>query len=101
MKKISYIFIFLCSILVFGQNEQLAQNYFDKGEFDKAATLFEEIVKKQSGNSFFVQKLAACYQQLEQFPKAEQLLTEKYNKYNIQAAHNILNGKYHFSKKYS
>lgn len=26
---------------------------------------------------------------------------EKYNKYNIQAAHNILNGKYHFSKKYS
>lgn len=83
MKKISYIFIFLCSILVFGQNEQLAQNYFDKGEFDKAATLFEEIVKKQSGNSFFVQKLAACYQQLEQFPKAEQLLTEKYNKYNL------------------
>lgn len=83
MKKISYIFIFLCSILVFGQNEQLAQNYFDKGEFDKAATLFEEIVKKQSGNSFFVQKLAACYQQLEQFPKAEQLLTGKYNKYNL------------------
>ncbi|CCG52103.1 Tetratricopeptide repeat domain protein precursor [Flavobacterium indicum GPTSA100-9 = DSM 17447] len=61
----------------------MAQNYFDKGEFDKAATLFEEIVKKQSGNSFFVQKLAACYQQLEQFPKAEQLLTEKYNKYNL------------------
>lgn len=83
MKKISYIFIFLCSILVFGQNEQLAQNYFDKGEFDKAATLFEEIVKKQGGNTFFVQKLTTCYQQLQQFPKAEQLLTEKYNKYNL------------------
>lgn len=83
MKKTTYILIFLCSLLTWGQNEQLAQNYFDKGEFDKAATLLDEIVKKQPNNTFFVQKLAASYQQLQQYSKADQLLTEKYDQYKL------------------
>lgn len=64
------------------QNEQLAQNYFDKGEFDKATSLYEELEKKQPNNFYFIQKLASCYQALKQFDKAEKLLLSKREKNN-------------------
>ena len=68
------------SLLVVAQNEQLAQNYFDKGEFDKAASLYEEMDKKQPNNFYFTQKLVACFQGLKQFDKAEKLLLSKKDK---------------------
>lgn len=64
------------------QNELLAQNYFDKGEFDKATSLYEELDKKQPGNFYFTQKLVGCYQALKQFDKAEKLLLNKKEKSN-------------------
>ncbi|MES2864361.1 MAG: tetratricopeptide repeat protein [Bacteroidota bacterium] len=82
MKKIlSYLFFFF-SLISFAQNEQLAQNYFDQGEFDKATLLYEEMDKKQPGNFYFTQKLVSCYQGLKQFDKAEKLLLSKKEKSN-------------------
>lgn len=82
MKKLfSYLFFF-CSLIGFSQNELLAQNYFDKGEFDKATSLYEELDKKQPGNFYFTQKLVSCYQGLKQFDKAEKLLLSKKEKSN-------------------
>ena len=77
MKKIYTIILSFFSLLVVSQNEQFAQNYFDKGEFDKAASLYEEIEKKQPNNFYFTQKLVACFQGLKQFSKAEKLLLNK------------------------
>jgi tetratricopeptide (TPR) repeat protein len=77
MKKIYTIILSFFSLLVVSQNEQLAQNYFDKGEFDKAASLYEEMDKKQPNNFYFTQKLVACFQGLKQFSKAEKLLLNK------------------------
>ena len=77
MKKIYTIILSFFSLLVVSQNEQLAQNYFEKGEFDKAASLYEEMEKKQPNNFYFTQKLVACFQGLKQFDKAEKLLLNK------------------------
>ncbi|WP_396165821.1 tetratricopeptide repeat protein [Flavobacterium sp.] len=77
MKKIYTIILSFFSLLVVSQNEQLAQNYFDKGEFDKAASLYEEMEKKQPNNFYFTQKLVACFQGLKQFDKAEKVLLNK------------------------
>lgn len=77
MKKIYTIILSFFSLLVVSQNEQLAQNYFDKGEFDKAASLYEEMEKKQPNNFYFTQKLVACFQGLKQFYKAEKVLLSK------------------------
>lgn len=77
MKKIYTIILSFFSLLVVSQNEQLAQNYFEKGEFDKAASLYEEMEKKQPNNFYFTQKLVACFQGLKQFSKAEKLLLNK------------------------
>ena len=82
MKKIYSIILSFFSLLVVAQNEQLAQNYIDKGEFDKAASLYEEMEKKQPNNFYFTQKLVACFQGLKQFDKAEKLLLSKKDKFN-------------------
>ena len=82
MKKIYTYLFFFCSLIGFSQNELLAQNYFDKGEFDKATSLYEELDKKQPENFYFTQKLVSCYQGLKQFDKAEKLLLTKKEKSN-------------------
>ena len=82
MKKIYTYLFFFCSLIGFSQNEQLAQNYFDRGEFDKATSIFEELDKKQPGNFYFTQKLISCYQSLKQFDKAEKILLSKKEKSN-------------------
>jgi tetratricopeptide (TPR) repeat protein len=65
------------SVATFAQNEQLAQNYFEKGDFEKAAMLYQDMDKAQPRNVFFSQRLAECYQQLKQYDKAEKLLLSK------------------------
>lgn len=77
MKKLFILFYFLFTGLVNAQSEQLAFNYFDRGEFDKAITLLEEIAAKQPGNYTYFQKMVACYQQLKQYDKAEKAILEK------------------------
>ena len=77
MKKLFILFYFLFTGLVNAQSEQLAFNYFDRGEFDKAITLLEEIAAKQPGNYAYFQKMVACYQQLKQYDKAEKAILDK------------------------
>lgn len=82
MNKLFTIILSFFSLIAVAQNELLAQNYFDKGEFDKATSLYEELDKKQPGNFYFTQKLVSCYQGLKQFDKAEKLLLAKKEKSN-------------------
>ena len=60
-----------------GANEYLAQNYFDRGEFDKAIHIYEDLLKAQPNNNQHFQKLIACYQQLKDFVKAENVIKTK------------------------
>lgn len=81
MKKIFSLLFLILSIFVYSQNEQLAQNYFDRGEFEKALISYEDLIKSQPGNFNYFQNLISCYQQLQQFDKAEVALTDRFNKY--------------------
>ena len=82
MNKFFTIILFFFSLIAVSQNELLAQNYFDKGEFDKAISLFEELEKQQPNNFYFTQNLVSSYQGLKQFDKAEKLLLNKKEKSN-------------------
>lgn len=75
-----YIALFF-SLVVCSQNEQLAANYYDKGEFEKALISFQELLKNQPGNSNYFQKMIDCYQQLGQFDAAEKALQDRFDKY--------------------
>jgi tetratricopeptide (TPR) repeat protein len=79
------LLLFICCLFSFwvsAQNDQLALDYFEKGEFEKAVTLYEEIHAKQPTNLFFFEKLLHCYRQLQQFDKAENLIEKRKQKYN-------------------
>ncbi|TRW22829.1 tetratricopeptide repeat protein [Flavobacterium zepuense] len=80
MKKLFLYIAFVCSFSAFAQNEQLAYNYFEKGEFEKALVIYEALAKSQPGNTFYIQKIAASQQQLNQFDKAGKLLADMYDK---------------------
>jgi tetratricopeptide (TPR) repeat protein len=82
MKKL-FLIIF-CSTFTFfvqAQNEQLAQNYFDRGEFEKAQIAYEDLLKAQPNNFNYFQKTVECYQQLSQFDKAEKAIQDRLDRY--------------------
>lgn len=81
MKKIFTYIVLMVSVLAFAQNEQLAQNYFEKGEFEKALLIYQDLDKKQPNNTFFTQKLVASMQQLQQYSQAGKVLEDKLDKY--------------------
>jgi tetratricopeptide (TPR) repeat protein len=82
VQKIAYFLFLLSSFWVSAQNEQLALQYFDDGEFEKALTIFEESLQKQPSNFFFFQKILECRQQLKQYEKVEELISKRIDKYN-------------------
>lgn len=81
MKKILSILLLFGCFLAQAQNEQLANNYFDRGEFEKALLSYEELLKSQEGNSNYFQRVVECYQQLQQFDKAEKAIETRLDKY--------------------
>ena len=81
MKKIILLLICIFSIDAIAQNEQLAQNYFDKGEFDKAKISYEDLLLKQPTNSVYFSRLVECYQQLQQYDLAENAIQQRLDKY--------------------
>ena len=82
MRKFYLLLTFLFSLIVTAQNEQLALDYYEKGEFEKALSLLEQITAKQPFNFFYFEKIIDCYQQLEQFDKAEKTILLQKTKYN-------------------
>ncbi len=74
------IFLFI-TLIGYSQNLQLAQNYFEKGDFEKALITYEDLLKTQPGNSTLFTRVIECHQQLENYKEAEKIITERYNKY--------------------
>ena len=79
-QKVFLILVFLSSLWVSAQNEQLAFNYIEAGEYEKAITILEELYTKNK--QVYADKLLDCYQQLQQYDKALKLINELKGKYN-------------------
>lgn len=71
------LIVFLHSLLVLSQNEQLAQYYFDKGEFEKAQLSYEALSKDMPQNATYFLKTIACLQQLEKYDEAQKRIESK------------------------
>ncbi|MEZ4838331.1 tetratricopeptide repeat protein [Flavobacterium sp.] len=80
MHKFIILFFLICRSIVFSQNEQLAQHYYERGEFEKAVVSYQELLKTHSYNGPYFIRLIDCYQQLQQFDKAESMLVESITK---------------------
>ena len=80
MPKFYIILYFFLTSIAFSQ-DQLAQNYFDKGDFEKAIISYDELLKNQPSNSNYFIKSIECLQQLKQLDKAEKSILDRIEKY--------------------
>jgi tetratricopeptide (TPR) repeat protein len=80
-KTLLLLFSLAFPLFVSAQTEQLAQNYMDRGEFEKAQIAFEELLKSQPNNFNYFQQIVTCYQQLQQFEKANKALEDRLDKF--------------------
>lgn len=81
MKNIFIYIVLLWSGFVFSQNEQLANNYYEKGDFEKAKLIYEELLKGSPSNTQYFLRTVDCYQQLQMYDVAEKTIQDRYNKY--------------------
>ncbi|RTY88203.1 tetratricopeptide repeat protein [Flavobacterium sp. RSP15] len=82
MKKIVLLIHLFLSLFAFAQNEQLAQYYYDKGDFEKAKISYEELLQEIPLNSQYFLRIIDCSQQLQEFESAEKAIQERLDKYN-------------------
>jgi len=81
MKNIILYIVLLWSTLALAQNEQLAQYYYDKGDFEKAKISYEQLLNGSPSNTQYFLRTIDCYQQLQQFDLAQKVIQDRYNKY--------------------
>ncbi|MBQ0118118.1 MAG: tetratricopeptide repeat protein [Flavobacterium sp.] len=85
MNKILLFICFLYTYTLSAQDSQMALRYFQSGDFEKALVLYEQLLDKNDGNPQVYQKVLVCYQELQQYAKAQQLIKNRINKYKIAA----------------
>ncbi|MFD2563747.1 tetratricopeptide repeat protein [Aquimarina rubra] len=80
MRFIFLYIAFLFAIPMFGQSEQLAKNYMQQGQYEKALSVYQKLYTKNSNRINYLLGLVESYQQLEQFDKAEEILQKRIEK---------------------
>ncbi|MGB7393502.1 MAG: tetratricopeptide repeat protein [Pricia sp.] len=77
MKVIIFLFAFLCCSVASAQEDFLAQQYFNDGDYEKAVVFYEKLVEKNPRRTDYAEGLVATYQQLERYEDAEVFLLKK------------------------
>jgi tetratricopeptide (TPR) repeat protein len=71
------VLFFFFAIPLLGQQDFLAQQYYNDGDFDKAVTFYEKLVGSNPRRLDYADQLVRCYQQLEQYDKAISFLQDR------------------------
>ncbi len=79
------VLLFFFSSFTFAQNSQLAHNYFQKGEYVKAASLYKQLYLKNDVSRDYFKQLLSCYQLVENFKASTKLLQNHQEKYPNQS----------------
>src|SRR5690606_32729736 len=85
MKRILIILLFLQFGPGLSQDDFLAKQYFNDGDFKKAVVFYERLVAKNPGRADYSEGLIGCYQQLERFGDAREFLQKKLSEPNAHA----------------
>lgn len=71
---IIFILLLLVTFESSGQDQIIARQYFEEGNFEQAAVYYERFYKNNPSNSGVIVPLVATYQQLERYQEAEEIL---------------------------
>lgn len=67
--------------MALSQNARLAQQYYADGEYEKAATLYEQLLDQNDANEYYFERYFNCLLNLEQFDAAEKLVEKQIRKF--------------------
>ncbi|MGM0634731.1 MAG: tetratricopeptide repeat protein [Bacteroidota bacterium] len=90
MQKLLTFLLLLVSSMLWSQSSDLAENYMDQGEYEKANSVYQKLYERQPRSQKYLLGLAQSYVELEQIDKAIQLLedylggTDKYPNINVE-----------------
>lgn len=59
------------------QDARLAQQYFNDGEYEKAAILYDKLFKQNENNDFYFDRYIECLLTLEEFDEAEKAIKKQ------------------------
>jgi tetratricopeptide (TPR) repeat protein len=74
-------FLFLNVFAQTDKQQALAKQYFQTGDYEKAALLFEDLWKNESSNLYYYNSLFTCYIRLNQYEAAEKTVKKQQKKY--------------------
>jgi tetratricopeptide (TPR) repeat protein len=72
-----WILLFSWSLGVQAQDDLLAREYINSGAFEKALVIYKKLYEEKPTNSFYTSQLVSCYQQLEDYTSAENILKDR------------------------
>ena len=81
MKKFLLLLVLFLPLLLRGQSEQqrLADYYFQNGELEKAATIYEKLYQQNAGDYFF-ERYVACLVDLARYDEGEKVILKQIKK---------------------
>lgn len=68
-------------IAVSAQNPQLAMHYYNRGEYEKAESLFRDLAKSQPENNVYFEKLMDCLTQLRKYDDALDQIDQRISRF--------------------
>lgn len=94
MNRILLTLVVVCTFWAagFGQNSRLAQQYFQNGEYEKAANLYDKLYQENGRNDFFFERYFDCLLAMEQYDVAEKTIQKQIKRNDGNVKHYVSYG---------
>ncbi len=80
MRKLILLAALFVSVAAFGQDARLAQQYFQDGEYEKAAVLYEKLFSLNEENDFYFERYIESLLSTQAFDDAEKVIKRQLKK---------------------
>lgn len=80
MKYSFLVIIFLICSNLSGQDTRLANQYYNTGEYEKAAQIYQQLFEKSKGNSYYFNRYINCLLSLEEYKECEKAIRKQLKK---------------------
>jgi tetratricopeptide (TPR) repeat protein len=80
MRKLVLLVALLASVAAYGQDARLAQQYFQDGEYEKAAVLYEKLYSTNDDNDFYFERYIECLLSTQAYEDAEKVIKRQLKK---------------------
>jgi len=80
MKYFFLLFAVLLSLAISAQNTSLANQYYNTGEYEKAAAIYKQLFDKSKTNTYYFNRYINCLLSLEEFEESEKAIRKQLKK---------------------